>query len=92
MFGSLLGGAIYAVVMIFAFDFSVNYLTLAVICALGSVAGQFGDLIFSYIKREYGIKDYGKLFPGHGGVLDRLDSITFCAGTYAAAAAYFPFF
>ena len=39
-----------------------------------SVAGQLGDLIASKIKREHDIKDYGKIFPGHGGVLDRFDS------------------
>ena len=90
VFGALLGGAIYTVVMIFAFDFSVNYLTIAVICALGSVAGQFGDLIFSYIKCEYGIKDYGKLFPGHGGVLDRFDSIFLTTPTTAVLLALMP--
>ena len=40
-----------------------------------SAISQFGDLIASLIKRHYGIKDYGKLFPGHGGVMDRFDSI-----------------
>ncbi len=46
--------------------------------ACGAVA-QLGDLSFSLIKREFGIKDYGKLFLAHGGVLDRFDSVLFVA-------------
>ena len=40
-----------------------------------SVISQIGDLIMSVIKRHYNVKDYGKLFPGHGGMLDRFDSV-----------------
>ena len=46
---------------------------------LGSLCGIFGDLCFSVIKRQTGIKDYGNLIPGHGGVLDRLDSMMMVA-------------
>ncbi len=57
----------------------VNYGILAVYLLSASVLGQFGDLAFSSVKRICGIKDYGKLLPGHGGVLDRFDSMLFVA-------------
>lgn len=54
---------------------SVNYGALALIGALIAVISQIGDLIMSHIKRKYGIKDYGFVLPGHGGILDRFDSV-----------------
>ena len=52
-----------------------NILFLALSGVIVSVVSQVGDLIMSVIKRHYGVKDYGKLFPGHGGMLDRFDSV-----------------
>lgn len=54
---------------------SPNYPVIALIGAFISAVSQFGDLTASVIKRDYGIKDYGKIFPGHGGIMDRFDSI-----------------
>ena len=53
----------------------LSYVILFVMGAVTSGVSQVGDLIASLIKRKYGIKDYGKLFPGHGGVMDRFDSV-----------------
>lgn len=53
----------------------VNYLALTVSGFFISIVSQIGDLAFSLLKRHYGIKDFGKIMPGHGGVLDRFDSI-----------------
>lgn len=70
---------IYALILDFPCHFQVNY-GLAILYGLvGSVAGAFGDLSFSVVKRQTGIKDYGNLIPGHGGVLDRFDSLTMVA-------------
>ena len=64
-------GAIYAAV---THGPIVEY---AVICAVGALISMVGDLAASAIKRNRGIKDYGKLIPGHGGILDRFDSVIF---------------
>ena len=57
---------------------SVNLLSLALCGLFGALATEVGDLAFSFIKRQYGVKDYGHLLPGHGGMPDRFDSMIFC--------------
>lgn len=77
--GAVLGMLLYSLVLQFAFKFQVNYLLAILYGVLGSSVGVFGDLCFSVVKRQTGIKDYGNLFPGHGGVLDRFDSMMLVA-------------
>lgn len=82
------GGTLFMVILQFTLSkeyanaiklFKIDNIYLYALAIFGvalllSIAGQLGDLIASKIKREYNIKDYGKIFPGHGGVLDRFDS------------------
>ena len=75
---AMLGMLIYAIILHFL-DFRVNYLIALLYGLLGSIVGSFGDLCFSVIKRQTGLKDYGNLIPGHGGVLDRFDSMVLVA-------------
>ena len=72
---AILGMVIYGVVLQFCFGFRVNYLYTLVYGLLGAACGVFGDLSFSVVKRQTGIKDYGNPIPGHGGILDRFDSV-----------------
>lgn len=66
-----------------------NSVVVGLVCA---VAGMLGDLFASSIKRDAGIKDFGKIMPGHGGVMDRFDSFLFAAPVMLALLGYFPIF
>lgn len=70
----------------------VNLLSLALCGLFGALATEVGDLAFSFIKRQYGIKDYGHLLPGHGGMLDRFDSMMFCGPVVLFIVQFLPVF
>jgi len=76
---TILGLVVFFLVLQLGFDFRIHYMYVAVYGLLGSLAAVFGDLIFSAVKRQVGIKDYGNLIPGHGGILDRFDSMVIVA-------------
>ena len=83
--GGLVGGLVGAAALYFIYNatagsFDQMHIWLPVYLAIGlvgAVATAFGDLVESCIKRKLGLKDMGKIMPGHGGVLDRLDSVFF---------------
>lgn len=79
---SAIGGFLYAIFIenTAPIDIGVsNSLFFTLSTAVGAIAAQLGDLTASAIKRFTGIKDFGKIFPGHGGVMDRFDSVLFTA-------------
>lgn len=78
--GAALLGALYAAAInYFAPGADASVIQYALICGAGGMISQVGDLAASAIKRNHDIKDYGKLIPGHGGILDRFDSVIFTA-------------
>lgn len=78
--GAALIGVLYAYVMIYFKKETASIIPVfAVIGGVGSMISQIGDLAASGIKRNFDVKDYGKLIPGHGGILDRFDSIIITA-------------
>ncbi len=81
--GGVVGAALIAVLYCLAmnhwFEQSFSIVQYAIVCGCGAVISQIGDLAASAMKRNHEIKDYGKLIPGHGGVLDRYDSVIFVA-------------
>ncbi len=81
--GTIMGTLIPALYYLYVINSDVNVLILVPITFVLSLIGQCGDLMFSSIKRYYGKKDFSDIIPGHGGVLDRLDSILFVILAFA---------
>lgn len=75
--GSVIGTIIPTIFYIYMISPGEEFFLIILFTLLLSIIGQFGDLVFSCIKRHYKIKDFSNLIPGHGGIMDRLDSITF---------------
>ena len=89
--GSLLM-ILYGLALGYWFHLEVSLLVMALYGLVGSAVTELGDLAFSLIKRQYGVKDYGTIFPGHGGMYDRFDSISFAAPTMLVLVQLLPAF
>lgn len=96
-----IGGMVFCVLSMLLFgliaerlanDAASNLFIFVIGGVVFSVVAQIGDLSMSVIKRHYGIKDYGKLFPGHGGVLDRFDSVLAVSSALLVFCTFFHFF
>ena len=96
-----IGGTVFCILVMVIFGFvveklvpeiSANLLIFAVAGVLIAVVSQIGDLSMPVIKRKYGVKDYGFIFPGHGGVLDRFDSVIAVSALLMVFSLFFNFF
>lgn len=96
-----IGGTVFCILVMVIFGFvveklvpeiSANLLIFAVAGVLIAVVSQIGDLSMSVIKRKYGVKDYGFIFPGHGGVLDRFHSVIAVSALLMVFSLFFNFF
>lgn len=93
--GGIVGDLVVCLGLTYAFSVytgvSINWLSFGIFLPFGAVAGILGDLCASIIKRQFGIKDYGNIMPGHGGVMDRFDSWIFVAPLLYIWNIYVPF-
>lgn len=75
--GTIIGTLVPTIFYIYMVDPGANFILVLLFVFVLSVLGQLGDLFFSKIKRFYSVKDFSNIMPGHGGILDRVDSIIF---------------
>lgn len=80
--GSIVGTVIPVLFYMFVINANANLAVVILITFLFTIVGQIGDLLFSSIKRTFGVKDFSNLIPGHGGILDRFDSLLLVVITY----------
>ena len=77
--GEIVSAVVFALVFMFAFSQTEKLVSTLILTVPLCIVGMMGDLFASSIKRSVGLKDYSNLIPGHGGVLDRVDSILLIA-------------
>lgn len=87
---AVIGCIVYGLIIEAATDLSANFVVLGLVGFILSIVSQIGDIWASLIKREHGIKDYSRMLPGHGGVMDRFDSILAISTVLMAICMVFP--
>lgn len=92
--GGVFGDVVVCAILAFVFSsvtgYSINWFSFVIFVPIGAVIAILGDLCASIIKRQFGVKDYGNIMPGHGGIMDRFDSWIFVAPMLYLWNIYFP--